>query len=131
MFDRINYAMIVVSDMNRSVTFYRDQLGFKLRFQSEEWTEFETGDTTLALHLTPKPPLSGTERRKLTDRRKSAAGTVTLGLNVTNLDQAVADLKGRGVQFVMEPTLRQKEGIRLAVFVDPDGCHITIAEHTK
>jgi len=131
MFDKIDYAMIMVSDMNLSVSFYRDQLGFKLRFQSEGWTEFDTGATTLALHPAPKPPLPGTERRKLADRRKNAAGTVSLGLNVSNLDQAVADLKSRGVQFVMEPTRRQKEGIRLAVFADPDGCRITIAEHTK
>jgi catechol 2,3-dioxygenase-like lactoylglutathione lyase family enzyme len=42
--------MIVVSNMDRSVEFYRDKLGIPLKFQSPEWTEFATGATTLALH---------------------------------------------------------------------------------
>jgi len=50
MFNQIDYTMIVVSDMQRSVEFYRDTLGIPLKFQSPEWTEFATGATTLALH---------------------------------------------------------------------------------
>jgi hypothetical protein len=32
------------------------------------------------------------------------------------------------VRFVMPPTLREEEGIRLAVFLDPDGLGISLAE---
>ena len=39
---RVNYAIVFVSDMNRSVSFYRDVLGLPLRFESPEWTEFAT-----------------------------------------------------------------------------------------
>jgi lactoylglutathione lyase len=49
-FTKIDYTMVVVSDMERSVAFYRDKLGVPLKFQSPEWTEFQTGGTTLALH---------------------------------------------------------------------------------
>src|SRR5438876_11829305 len=50
MFSQIDYTMVIVSDMQRSVEFYRDKLGIPLKFQSHEWTEFATGATTLALH---------------------------------------------------------------------------------
>ena len=79
MFNKIDYAMVTVSSMDRSVLFYRDVLGFKLRFQSSEWTEFETGTTTLALHGGGKPqgrhdPDSGPR-----------AGVASLGLNVADI----------------------------------------------
>jgi hypothetical protein len=39
--------MVTVSDMNRSVEFYRDKLGMPMKFQSPDWTEFQTEGTTL------------------------------------------------------------------------------------
>ena len=46
MFKQLDYTMVVVSDMQRSVEFYRDTLGIPLKFQSPDWTEFITGTTT-------------------------------------------------------------------------------------
>ena len=48
MFSQIDYIMVTVSDMARSVEFYRDKLGLTLKFASPEWTEFQTGATTLS-----------------------------------------------------------------------------------
>jgi len=123
MFKRIDYAMVMVTDMKRSVHFYRDILGFRLRFESEFWTEFETEGTTLALHggAQPNPEAAKVKEEKL-------AGTVGLGCNVSNLDATVRMLKGQGARFVMEPTERPEQGIRLAVLVDPDGLPISLAE---
>ena len=47
---RLIYAIVFVSDMQRSVMFYRDVLGLPLRFEGSGWTEFDTGGATLALH---------------------------------------------------------------------------------
>ncbi len=47
---RLNYAIVFVSDMKRSVAFYRDTLGLPLRFESPHWTEFATAGASLALH---------------------------------------------------------------------------------
>ncbi len=47
---RVNYAIVFVSDMKRSVEFYRDVLGLPLKFESPGWTEFATDGATLALH---------------------------------------------------------------------------------
>jgi catechol 2,3-dioxygenase-like lactoylglutathione lyase family enzyme len=36
--------------MDKAVKFYRDVLGLKVKFESPGWSEFVTGDNTLALH---------------------------------------------------------------------------------
>jgi hypothetical protein len=47
---RVSYAIVFVSDMDHSVAFYRDFVGLALRFASPQWSEFATGNATLALH---------------------------------------------------------------------------------
>src|SRR5678816_3678782 len=47
---RLSYAIKYVADMARAIAFHRDVLGLPLKFQSPEWSEFATGQTTLALH---------------------------------------------------------------------------------
>ena len=47
---KLNYVIQFVADMDHAVKFYRDVLGLPLRFQSPGWTEFSTGETSLALH---------------------------------------------------------------------------------
>ena len=42
------YAIKFVGNMGEAVRFHGEQLGLKLRFQSPEWSEFDTGSTTLA-----------------------------------------------------------------------------------
>lgn len=46
----LTYVIKFVGNMDEAVRFHTKQLGLKLRFQSPEWSEFETGTTTLALH---------------------------------------------------------------------------------
>ena len=36
---RVNYAIVFVSDMKRSVSFYRDVVGLPLKLESPGWTE--------------------------------------------------------------------------------------------
>ena len=53
---RVSYAIVLVSDMKRSVAFYRDTLGLPLRFETPGWTEFATDGATLALHSAERDP---------------------------------------------------------------------------
>jgi len=124
MFSKLDYVMVIVSDMNRSVEFYRDKLGIPLKFESPDWTEFQTGATTLALHGrgTAKPATAGSD---------GIAGTCSFGFNVDNLDKIFAELSARGVRFVMPPKTQEGEGIKLAVCVDPDGLAISFAESLR
>jgi len=127
MLKKMDYVMVIVSDMNRSVEFYRDKLGIPLKFQSPDWTEFLTEGTTLALHGGGKAaqPTSGPPDQS------AKAATCSFGFNVANVDQTYADLSSKGVHFVMPPMLREGEAIKLAVCTDPDGLPISFAESLR
>ena len=118
-------TMVNVSDMERSVKFYRDILGLKLRYQSPGWSEFEVDASTLGLHSGGKP------RAVTQGKREIIAGTASIGFNVVNVDRTYEELEAQGVRFIMEPTSREGEGIRLAVFLDPDGMAISVAQATS
>ena len=60
---RVSYAIVFVSDMKRSVAFYRDVIGLPLKFDSPEWSEFATEGATLALHRSEEPAVPGRYRR--------------------------------------------------------------------
>src|SRR6202044_863674 len=72
---KLNYVIKFVDDMDRAVKFHRDVLGLSLKFDFPEWSEFETGETTLALHRASA---------------KNAAGTVELGFTVPDLHKFYA-----------------------------------------
>jgi len=108
---RLNYAIKFVSDMDAAIAFYRDTLGLKLGFHSPFWSEFETGETRLALH-----PASD----------ENPAGSVQLGLGVEDLDASLADAEAKGVT-ITSPA-REVHGTRIARIRDPDGAEISIGE---
>ncbi len=113
MFDRVSVLIVTVSDMKRSVAFYRDTLGLPLKFESPSWSEFDTPGTTLALH-----PAG--------EHLKVQRGGISFGFTVKNIDEAYETLKARGLQFAMPPTM-QDFGGKLAIFLDPDGYEISLA----
>ena len=53
---KVEAVILLVSDMEKSVKFYRDVLRLPIKSQSEEWTEFFNSGTVIALH----PSTSGT-----------------------------------------------------------------------
>jgi len=123
MFKQIDYTMVIVSDMKRSVQFYRDTLGIPLKFESPDWTEFQTGTTTFALHGGGVP-----RQYQNTGDQSKTAGACSIGFNVDDVDKTYEELKAKGVVFVMPPAQREGEGIRLAVGLDPDGLPISFAQ---
>ena len=123
MFSKVDYIMVNVSDMSRSVAFYRDVLGIPLKFESPGWSEFETGASILALHGAD-PGAS----KASGGGQGPCAGTCTVGFSTDDLDATYADLQSRGANFVMPPMDQPGEGIRLAVCVDPDGLAISFAQ---
>lgn len=52
----LSYAVVFVTDMNRSIAFYRNVFGLAIRHQSHKWTEFATPGVTLALQQRDAPP---------------------------------------------------------------------------
>jgi len=119
-FRQLDYVIVYVSDMQRSLAFYRDVLGLTLKFTSPGWTEFVTGSTTVALH---------TARGEKSAEVPSLppAGQAQLGFMVDDLQATYEALKAQQVFFSLPPT-KQNSGVTLAVLHDPDGLGITIQQ---
>ena len=109
---KLDYAIVFVADMSRSVAFYRGTLGIPLKLESPEWTEFSTGDATLALHASRNSGRGGDD--------KSAPGHCHPGLVVESLDEFHARMLESGVRCAQEP--RSTFGARIARYLDPDAC---------
>jgi lactoylglutathione lyase len=116
---RINYAIVFVNDMNRSVMFYRDVLGLPLKFQSPGWTEFATEGATLALHAT-------NTKAEQASAGLEPPGRCRPGLSVANINEFHKRMQANNVSCVQEP--KETFGTRIAQYVDPDGLVFSVSE---
>lgn len=117
---KLRYAIIYVSDMERSVSFYRDVIGLPLSFQSPKWTEFSTDGATLALHI------ADTSHPAEIRPDPSAPGQCQPGIEVDSLDVLHSRFIEKGVTCVQLPT--SSHGTRFARYLDPDSLGITVSE---
>lgn len=117
---RVSYAIVFVSDMKRSVSFYRDLMGLSLKFETPGWSEFATEGATLALHASEAPSPSNENPLAV------SAGGCRPGLSVANLDAFHARMVEKKVICVQEP--KEVFGARIAQYVDPDGLAISVSE---
>jgi catechol 2,3-dioxygenase-like lactoylglutathione lyase family enzyme len=109
---------LLVSDLDRSVAFYRDTLGFYEVDGGEGNLVLASGETRLVLRQAPD---LGTVNRRL----------VHLNLEVADVDAMYAELKANGIRFTYRPKPVNR-GARLelwaAAFQDPDGHGIAITQ---
>jgi lactoylglutathione lyase len=119
-FQQPDYIIIYVSEMQRSVAFYRDILGLSLKFTTPGWSEFATGTTTIALHTSMGNPASGQPGRP-------TAGSGQLGFSVDDIQAAYEALRAQDVPFSLTPQ-KQTSGVTLAVLHDPDGFGICLQQ---
>ena len=115
MFKQIDYTMVVVSDMQRSVEFYRDKLGIPLKFQSPDWTEFQTGAQR-------SPCMAAVFRRlHLRLRPYQASRQLLIGFNVEDVDRTYVELQEKGIRSLCSHAARGR-GDKLAVCIDRTVC---------
>lgn len=110
----VDFVCYEVSDLKRSVEFYRDVLGLKLGMLEDggefQWAEFEIGAVTLSLY----PP------KFLEGREAKPGGMVYLA--VDDVAQALEELKAHGVTILYGPM--ETPVCWMAGFLDPDGNQI-------
>ena len=107
---RLTYAIKYVADMDKAVAFHRDVLGLELKFQSPFWSEFATGETTLALHAASS---------------EHPAGSVQLGFGTDSLAEFYDRRQAFGITFTQAPT--EMHGMHIARFRDVDGAETSIS----
>ena len=112
-------VILFVSDMGRSVAFYRDVLGWPLKCQSPERTEFAAEGTTLALQYASKPSGAAAVQGEM-------AGRCQLGFSVDAIETFHRDMVANGVLCIQPPT-EGAFGAKLAVYADPDGLPFSVA----
>jgi lactoylglutathione lyase len=120
MFRRIDHIALHVSDLDRSVDFYKKHFSFKKYFQSTtaggmEIAYLKLGDTVL----------------ELTHRSDGSMTGFHFCLETVKFDEAVADLQKKGVEMVRAPhdtAAREpkEKGWRRVVFRGPDGEQIEL-----
>jgi len=115
--------VVYVSDMERSLAFYRDILGLPVKFSSPGWSEFSNGGTTLALHRHLQEQAGGQQE----PAAHAAAGQATLIFIVDDLQATYEALQARGADFSLAPQ-QQPTGLTFAIVPDPDGFAITLQQ---
>ncbi len=134
----MNHTGFVVSDMERSLAFYRDLLGLKEETNSIREGEFiskvvgypnarlhivylGTGDLKHSVELIQylNPPGG-----KIAPTNRNDVGSTHLGIIVDDVDSLYRDLSARGVQFVGPPAVRPETTVyarKVCYLQDPDG----------
>jgi predicted enzyme related to lactoylglutathione lyase len=110
-------VQLQVSDLDRSVRFYRDTLGFEMTERRDDlrFVHLSCGLQGLQIGLSAGSATS------------PQAGTVTLNFGVQgDIEAARRALEARGVAF-LGPTVVIPGKVRLAEFRDPDGYRIRLA----
>ena len=111
-FDAVFYY---VSDLEKSIPFYRDVLGFQFVSQ-DAVARFHIGGVLFEVVPTEN-------REKLRGR-----GNARLCLKVDDINAALAELQGQGIR---TGEAAQKENGILASFRDPDGNEICLWQYTS
>ena len=141
MITQFRHAGIVVTDLERALRFYRDELGFVIKKQMDEsgpclekilalpavrvttvkMTAPDGGMIELLkFHSHPET------RNELP--RANQIGTSHIALTVKNLDQAYARLTSIGIQFNAPPQRSPDGMVKVTFCRDPDGTLIELVE---
>ncbi|MFB3886840.1 MAG: VOC family protein [Thermodesulfobacteriota bacterium] len=124
MFKRIDHVEIVSGNLERSIRFYQEILGFGFKERMkpsspeiEEIAFLTLGDTMLELLAlrNSAPPAKGPQ-----------VGFRTMAIEVDDMDRAIGYLKSKGVEVSKEPVTRGKS--KRAEIKDPDGLMIELRQ---
>jgi len=138
----VNHTSFTVSDVNRSVSFYRDLLGLKLISLGERDPAFSEKVTGIpGAHLKVAYLQARGHRLELIqylnppgkklETRTNNVGSAHLAFNVDDLPRLFADLKAKGVQFKSAPVevlAGPNKGTLTVYFTDPDGITLELLQ---
>ena len=109
----IRLVVLGVSDLAKSIAFYRDRAGFDLQNQMGSLAFFAAGGITLMLNANLRRPDG------------SVAGATEIVISADSVTSRFNDLKQRGCTFINEPR-EVTPGSWAATFTDPDGHWLTL-----
>ncbi|NLU04016.1 MAG: VOC family protein [Methanothermobacter sp.] len=114
---KIKYATIIVDEMEESVKFYRDVMGFTV---DSHYDLGASGEITILRG-------EGEAMVELIKNPTDKPGFFSIGMEVDDLETTLTDLRSRGARVLMEPT---PITVGLLAFIeDPNGVRIALIEH--
>jgi lactoylglutathione lyase len=124
MIARVDYVILYVDDLDRSIAFYRDMIGLRLKLRDRGYAEFVTEGTKFGLF----------ERSRLPDligRHAHADGPGgEIAFLVEDVDGEAARLRAASAEILFGPTDRSW-GHRTLHLLDPDGFVVELAEEIE
>jgi len=118
----VDYIILYVRDLERSVAFYRDGIGLPFRFHDGGYAEFATRGTKFGLYERSRLP-------ELIGRENAAEGGLAgeVLFLVDDVDAEAEKLRDLGVEILSGPVDRPW-GHRTLHVLDPDGFAVELAQ---
>lgn len=108
-------ATVYVSNMDRSVRFYTETLGLKLAWRfGDHWATITADGLTIGLHPATAESPAGRH------------GSITIGFQVADIQDAIARLKGHNVKMAGE--FNEGKAGAFVGFEDPDGNQLYLCQ---
>ena len=111
----LKLTTIIAKDIEESISFYRDILGFEM---IEKFYNDGGG-----LVLMQSPDGAAVE---LIDSKNFETGFWSIGLEVDDFEAAIEDLRAKGCKFIFEPTTLPLG--KLAAIEDPNGVRVVVLQ---
>ena len=115
---KVQYSTIIVKNLEESVKFYRDVLGFKEGYH----VDIPNGGAITIME-------SEGASVELIENTNFDVGLYSIGTDVDNIDEAIIHLKEKGYE-TTGPVIPTTVG-RMTFVLDPNGVRICLIEHSK
>ncbi len=137
---KIRHTGIVTSNLQNSLFFYRDLLGFELKTDSREDSGFIDRVLNLQkskLHTVKLAAPDGqmielldfdAQTEPMESFHVTTAGPTHFAIQVRDLETFCRELKKHDIPFLSEPTVSPDGGVKLAFCRAPEGTYIEIVE---
>ena len=120
---QIKYTTMLIHDMEESVSFYRDVLGFEVDSTYRLPPEGEPVVGGITLMRSQK----GDTMVELIKNDMNSIGFYSIGMEVTDMDEAMAQMRAKGVKILAEPV---PTSVGCCAFIeDPNGVRICLIYH--
>lgn len=115
---QVKYSTMIVKDMEESIRFYREVMGFEVDSEYRPMPEI-----TITLMKA-----KGDAMVELIKNNVNETGFYSIGMEVDDMDAAMQELKSKGAKILAEPAPTLVGSC--AFIEDPNGVRIAIIHHT-